>query len=199
MSLYTKTQGYPYPSAVQPGNGAVDIQALARAFAPDLDELDAQWPGQLTKPLFKAGLSGSATGFLSTFELPVNFTLTVTNVGAFVNNGTRILVPEAGWYAGSMNLSATPSGGATANSLRQVRVAVLDYSAPYADSDSMIEEFLCRDFESGGETNLQVDFVTYLTPEHQLAVYFYNENAASSMTLTSATTFFTLALIVPEG
>lgn len=187
---YTDNRGYPYPaSAREAGNGGLASEILARAFAADLDELDAGWAGEmqhsavvLRKNTDQTGISAnSATTFLMDIQ-------DKKTTGLGLGSSTislSVVAGGEGWYHVNATLRSKASGAITAGAQHRLQLREM-----YTNSDgNLIERRLryAETFQQGVTDNFnQLNACVYLGLGDQVRVQLFHTNVASTATIVAS-------------
>lgn len=190
----TDTQRLPFPECVDPGVGALDLQVLAEAIDAKLVTAFANFRAVVNRPAFIVGLSANQTGFASGSPgQDITWSTTIWNSTVALGIGAGVLFYEPGYWMLGTWVSASPSGGTTANSRYSVR---LTYQGALltpigGESDELVGTINYQS-STGGEDQVVTHLVrqefndtTSFSGGGHVSVNIYHENVASTLTVTS--------------
>lgn len=195
MTSYTRYYQLPHPSATtqkdgterfnDDARGGRDLQSLAEAVDAQLDRINGLWVAQLSKAALIIKLATDSTGYGANSPNAVFFDTQVDNSGGMT--GTQeIDAPRAlpGWYHIHMCLATIPVG--TINGTRRVLQANVKQTSVNGTVDA--EVYYQEEFENGGQTVNNLNFVTYLDSTRFIWAYFFHNNTGSTLTVKNTVT-----------
>jgi hypothetical protein len=177
VTRYTKNRNYPYPLDAEDGAGALDIEALARAFDRDAAALDTSWQGDLQRP--SATWTATGSGFLNGFDQAINSGGAWSEkVGAF--DATWLKIPA--YWLFSVNVGLTCTGTINTNTGRIMKAQLADGGV--GGLPVVRETYQCQDFQADGTVWLAVEFVSLVTPVTTVSYLAQHFNTSSTVNAT---------------
>lgn len=201
MTDYTQNRAYPFPSSErETGNGGLHSELLARAVAADLDQIDADWAGEMQRSTLLLSLAADVTGLFNGNDNSLDLETVdkqTTGLGAYSSPGfdlVRVRPGGEGWYHVVASLRTRAEGAITANAQHRL---ILEVTETKLGAIVSRDKIWVTSFASGStDVYNQMEAVFYLGKGDQLYMKYLHYNTASTCRAVATGTRLAVTKIV---
>jgi len=206
----TPNERFPYPDGNDPGNGALDLQALAESIDAKAQIQLTNFRTKLNKKMRVARLIGTgpnsigANAFGDVFTMGAGqWSILIDTTGTFLLDASSLngFGPEPGIFRVGCHLSSNPVGVVTANTYRELRISA---TVPTNDpslfpANTTIKRSLSKVFEASTgfvSQTCELEFATLFPAQGAnvvttVNVEFQHGNTGSNVQLLASTLLYT--------
>lgn len=204
MSKYTSNFDLPYPaSRREMANGALASELLARAADREISALDTAWAAELQKPTSILVPTANVTGmpYDTDNSLFISGAIQKSVGGSFSTQfpkpSTPTVASTSGWYHVALASEFEAEGTINSGSYRRMWVDIGDVDPVYGIK--VKDRFYTQDSQTaGGQVNLGLEFVAFLTAAMVMRIYFRHGNTSSTVKMNITRTMWTLSRIAGD-
>jgi hypothetical protein len=199
---FTDDYQLPYPATRrEAANPALGSELLARAADRELTTLDTAWAAELQKPTAILVPTSNVTSMPYDTDNAIFMSGSIQKSvgGTFSTQVPKPSTPPviSGWYHVMMASEFEAEGTINSGSYRRMWVDIGDVDP--VNGYVVRERYYAQDSQTaGGQANLALEFVTFLTSAMVMRVFFRHGNTSSTVKMNITRTMWTLTRIAGD-